>query len=64
MKLYAYGMRLLGYSSGRQPKRGFVRRLYSYKHHDVLLYDRPLTDDEELDYDLDFLGFYVLQEST
>lgn len=55
MKLYAYGMRLRGYSPGCQPKWGFVCRLDSYKYHDILLYDRKLTEQELRDYELDEL---------
>ena len=57
-KLYAYGMRLRGCSPGCQPKDGFVKRLDSAdkKYYDVLLYDRPLTEKEIRDYELDDLG--------
>ena len=57
-KLYAYGMRLRGFSPGCQPKDGFVKRLDSAgtKYYDVLLYDRPLTEKEIRDYELDDLG--------
>lgn len=60
---YIYGMRLRGFSPGCQPKEGFVARKDSddKKYYDVLLYDRPLTDDEERNYELDFLGTYVVQ---
>ena len=54
-KLYAYGMRLRGYSPGCQPKDGFVCRLDSDKYHDILLYDRKLTEKEMRDYELDDL---------
>ena len=57
-KLYAYGMRLRGFSPGCQPKDGFVKRLDSAdkKYYDVLLYDRPLTEKEIRSYELDDLG--------
>lgn len=55
MKLYAYGMRLRGFSPGCQPKRGFVTLLDSSKYHDILLYDRQLTEQELRDYELDAL---------
>ena len=54
-KLYAYGMRLRGYSPGCQPKDGFVCRLDSDMYHDILLYDRKLTEQELRDYELDEL---------
>lgn len=55
MKLYAYGMRLRGFSPGCQPMQGLVRRVDSAngKYHDVLIYDRPLTAKEMRDYELD-----------
>ena len=58
---YIYGMRLRGFSPGCQPKEGFVARKDSEdkKYWDILLYDRPLTEQEESAYDLDFLGFFV-----
>lgn len=64
MKLYAYGMRLRGFSPGCQPKDGFVARKDSdsQKYWDILVYDRQLTKKEESDYDLDFLGFDVVME--
>jgi hypothetical protein len=57
MKLYAYGMRLRGFSPGCQPKDGLVSRHDSAdkKYWDILVYDRPLTDKELFDYDLDAL---------
>ena len=53
-----YGMRLRGYSPGAQPKDGFIMRLddRSGKYHDKLVYDRRLTEKEERQYELDFLG--------
>lgn len=56
--VYKYGMRLRGYSIGAQPKQGFLEReddpLGDYW--DIIIYDRPLTDKERRDYDLDYLG--------
>ena len=56
--VYKYGMRLRGYSIGAQPKQGFLDReddpLGDYW--DIIIYDRPLTVKERLDYDLDYLG--------
>lgn len=53
-KLYAYGMRLRGFSPGCQPMDGFVERVDwpGREYYDVLLYDRPLTDKEIRDYEL------------
>ena len=63
-KLYAYGMRLRGFSPGCQPKDGFVKRLDSAdkKYYDILLYDRPLTVKEIRSYELDDLGVWKEQE--
>ena len=58
MIFYIYGMRLRGYSPGCQPKDGLVMRLddRTGKYHDKLSYNRRLTEKEERDYELDYLG--------
>lgn len=55
---YRYGMRLRGFSPGCQPKEGFIERQddTTGKYHDILVYDRPLSDKELADYELDYLG--------
>ncbi|MBO5918749.1 MAG: hypothetical protein J6Q14_08295 [Oscillospiraceae bacterium] len=57
MKLYAYGMRLRGFSPGCQPIDGLVERVDSNteKYYDILLYNHPLTDKEISDYDLTYI---------
>lgn len=52
---YRYGMRMRGFSIGCQPKKGFVRREDdpSDKYYDIIVYDRPLTDEEVSGYELD-----------
>ena len=52
---YRYGMRMRGFSIGCQPKKGLVRREddSSDKYYDILVYDRPLTDEEVSGYELD-----------
>ena len=52
-----YGMRLRGFSIGCQPKEGFVERVDDPdgKYWDVIVYDRPLSDQEIDAYDLDFI---------
>ena len=62
-KIYAYGMRLRGYSPGCQPKDGLISHLDSpYKeYYDILIYDRPLTEKESRDYELDEIRVYELQ---
>ena len=56
-----YGMRLRGFSIGCQPKEGFVDRQDdpTGKYHDILIYDRKLTDNELAEYELDYLGTEV-----
>lgn len=56
--MYRYGMRLRGFSIGCQPMIGLVRREddLTDRYHDVLVYDRQLTDQELEDYELDYLG--------
>lgn len=55
---YYYGMRLRGFSIGCQPMRGLVRREddTTGKYHDVLVYDRPLLEQEMRDYELDCIN--------
>ena len=54
---YTYGMRLRGFSLGCQPMNGFIRREDdpSGRYHDLLVYDRKLTDEELANYELDFI---------
>lgn len=56
-KEYFYGMRLRGFSIGAQPKNGFIRREDSFIdiYHDILVYDRKLTEKELADYELAYL---------
>ncbi len=54
---YTYGMKLRGFSIGCQPMNGFVERKEdtSGKYHDLLIYDRELTQEELNRYDLDLI---------
>jgi len=54
---YRYGMRLRGFSPGCQPMIGLIRREddTTEKYHDILVYDRRLTEKELRDYELDYL---------
>lgn len=54
---YAYGMRLRGFSLGCQPMKGFIERQddTTGRYHDILIYDRELTEKELKDYELDSL---------
>ena len=56
--MYKYGMRLRGFSPACQPMTGLIRREDdpTGRYHDILIYSRPLTDDELNDYELDYLG--------
>ena len=56
--MFEYGMRLRGFAPMCQPKEGllFVRDDPKGKYHDLLYYDRKLTDKELYDYELDYLG--------
>ena len=55
MGRYYYGMKMRGFSIGRQPKDGFVERLDDEhcNYYDIIVYDRPLTDKELEDYELE-----------
>ncbi len=59
---YRYGMRLRGFSPGCQPMNGLLRREYGEDYgtmkwyYDILVYNRPLTDKELRDYELDDLN--------
>ena len=56
--MFLYGMRLRGFSPGCQPKEGFAERQddVTGKYHDILVYNRELTDKELNDFELDFIG--------
>ena len=56
--MYKYGMRLRGYAPLCQPMNGLVNREDdpTGKYHDVLLYNRQLTEQELREYELDYLG--------
>lgn len=55
--VYIYGMRLRGFSPGCQPMTGLVERRDDpqRKYHDLLVYDRELTEKEMRDYELDYI---------
>ena len=54
--IYLYGMRLRGFSPGCQPMEGLLGRVEdnTAMYHDVLAYNRPLTEKEMRDYELDY----------
>lgn len=52
---YKYGMRLRGFSPMCQPKEGLLRRedSPSRRWHDVIVYNRKLTEKEVREYELE-----------
>lgn len=56
--IYLYGMKFRDYSPGCQPMGGFVevREDVMGEYHNVLVYDRVLTKQEEDQYQLDYIG--------
>lgn len=53
---YFYGMRLRGFSIGTQPN-GVIQRLddETGKYHDIIVYERKLTPEQEKEYELDYI---------
>ena len=51
---YFYGMRLRGFSPGCQPMEGYLEKYDSddSAFHDIIAYEKPLTEDEEKHYSL------------
>lgn len=57
-ELHKYGMKYRGYSIGCQPMDGLVS-VYDDRYgryHDILEYDRMLTGEEVMRYELTYLG--------
>lgn len=54
---YIYGMRLRGFSIGCQPMDGLKERRddTTGRYHDLIVYDRKLTEQELKEYELDFI---------
>ena len=63
---FKYGMRFRGFSIGCQPTTGFLRREddITGKYHDIIVYDRQLTEQEITDYELDALTWFAVQEDS
>ena len=57
MARYVYGMRLRGFSLGCQPMKGLYERRddQTGRYHDLLVYERELSDAELRDYELDYI---------
>ena len=55
--VYRYGMRLRGFSIGCQPMQGldFAEDDPTGRYYNILVYNRPLTEQEQKDYELDEL---------
>ena len=61
MREYLYGMRLRGAGPGCQPKEGLINVYYGSSfgtqvYHNLISYNRPLTEKEMKDYELDFIN--------
>ena len=56
--MFMYGMRLRPFSIGCQPMNGLIRveEDKAGKYHNILVYDMPLNDHEQEEYELDYLG--------
>lgn len=68
---FKYGMRCRPFSIGTFPKEGFHHvehltdshdRTLKERYHDILIYDRELSDDELYYYELDFIRRYYGEE--
>ena len=59
--MYKYGMKYRGAAPGCQPKRGLLEILEdpTGKYWNILLYDRPLKEKEEREYEMDFLSIIL-----
>ena len=57
MSFYKYGMKYRGFSIGCQPMKGLDHREddTTGKYHDILIYDRKLTNEEVRDYELVYI---------
>lgn len=55
--LYYYGMKYRGFSPMCQPMDGLVERQddVTGRYHDIIVYDRELTQDEQRSYELDLI---------
>lgn len=56
--VYLYGMKNRGFSPGCQPKEGFLDAEYDPMddYLNILVYLRPLTEQEIREYELDYIG--------
>lgn len=61
-----YGMKYRGFSPGAQPMKGFVRRHDAepgQNYHDVLEYDRELTEEEIRAYELEAIETQTAEDA-
>lgn len=57
MREYLYGMRLRPAGPGCQPIKGLLRIAPGGgRYHDLLIYDRKLSDEECEEYELDYIN--------
>ena len=63
---FRYGMRLRGFSPGCQPMNGLLCRDddVTGKYHDILVYDRQLTEQEIKNFELEALTWFAVQETS
>lgn len=63
IKHYQYGMIFRGYSIGCQPKQGLIKVSEDIHNvfHDILIYNRKLTDEEIKEYELEFIGSHEVK---
>lgn len=63
--LFIYGMRNRPFSIGTFPKEGFERvehltessdKIFRERYHDILVYNRKLTEEELDDFEFDYIG--------
>ena len=57
-RMFMYGMRLRPFSIGCQPMYGLIRVEEDKTgiYHNILVYGMPLSDHEQEEYELDYLG--------
>jgi len=63
---FYYGMRLRPFDFGCQPKEGFIKVSVDSKnrYHNILFYDRELTELELRSYELDYLGKHRINKDS
>ena len=64
-KKYYYGMKSRGFAPGCQPMDGFIERLDSDsdEFYDIIVYEKPLTEDDEMHYTLIPLNACIITDN-